>query len=244
MADVRVLPAGDWAAGVTAELAQRVRAADRLRVCLPTGSTPAPLYAELVAAARRGEISFADVEIVLLDEYVGLAADDPARCDVQLRTDLVDRLPVSPLAFHPIAVDTLAPEDAAAVHDQVAAAGLDIAVVGLGRNGHVGFNEPGSTADSPTRVVELTAASIETSADYGAHGQPTHGITLGLDRLLQANEVWLLVTGEHKSDVLRASLEGAETPDVPASYLRRHPRLVVWANEEAAAGLAEERNAG
>jgi glucosamine-6-phosphate deaminase len=238
MADVRVLPADGWAAGVAAELAGRLRAADRVRVCLPTGVTPAPLYAELVRLAGRGEASFADAELVLLDEYVGLAADDPARCDLQLRTDLIDPLPVAPRAFHAIPVDTLAPEDAAAAHDAVAAEGLDLALVGLGRNGHVGFNEPGSTADSPTRVVELRPESIEASAEYGARGRPEHGITLGLSRLLQAGELWLLVTGTHKADVLRAALEGPETPDVPASYLRRHPRLVVWADEEAAAGLS------
>jgi glucosamine-6-phosphate deaminase len=238
MADVRVLPTDEWAGAVAGYLVARLHEQPRMRLCLPTGDTPAPLYSRLAQAAREDEASFADVEIVLLDEYLGLAPDDPARCDAQLLHDLVDRLPAGPRAFHAIPVDTLAPEDAARVHDAVAAEGLDIALVGLGRNGHVGFNEPGSTADSPTRVGELTAESVEASAEYGARGTPRHGITLGLSRLLQAREIWLLVTGAHKAEVLRAALEGPETADVPASYLRRHPRLVVLADEEAAADLA------
>ncbi len=235
MADIRVLPAGLWAAAVAHALAERLRATPALRICLPTGSTPPPLYRELVAAAGRGEVSFADAELVLLDEYVGLAPDDPARCDVQLRADLVDPLPVGPAAFHAIRVDELPAEEAAAAHDALAERGLHLALVGLGRNGHVGFNEPGSAADSPTRVVELTPESVAASAEYGARSVPTLGVTIGLARLLEADELWLLVTGAHKVEVLRATLEGPETPDVPASYLPRHPRLVVWADQEATA---------
>lgn len=237
MADVQVVAGGDWAGAVARAMAGRLRDAPAMRICLPTGSTPPPLYRELVAAAERGELSFADAELVLLDEYVGLAPDDPARCDAQIRADLVDPLPVGPKAFHAIRVDELPADEAAAALDALAARGLHLALVGLGRNGHVGFNEPGSTADSPTRVVQLTHESIEASAGYGARGRPTQGVTLGLSRLLEAEELWLLVTGAHKASVLRASLQGPETPDVPASYLRRHPRLVVWADEEAAAEL-------
>jgi glucosamine-6-phosphate deaminase len=236
--DVRVLPAAAWPMVVARELASRVNQRPELRLCLPTGETPAPLYAELARAAGLGEVTLAQVEIVLLDEYVGLEPGDPARCDTQIRQDLIERLPRPPAAFHAIRVDELAAEEAARAHDEVAAAGLDLALVGLGRNGHVGFNEPGSTADSPTRVVELTPESIAVSSDYGARGRPTGGVTLGLARLLAADEIWLLVTGSHKAEVLRAALEGRETPNLPASYLRRHPRLVVWADEEAAAQLS------
>ncbi|CAN5556405.1 glucosamine-6-phosphate deaminase [soil metagenome] len=238
MADLRVLPVGEWASALAGFLSARLYEYPAMRLVLPTGDTPAALYAELVETAGRGEVSFADAELLLLDEYVGLAPDDPARCDATLRAQLVDRLAVRPRAFHAVAVDTLAPEAAADAHDAVAAGGLDIALVGLGRNGHIGFNEPGSTSDSPTRVVPLTPESIAASAGYGAHGRPTRGITLGLRRLLQAREVWLLVTGAHKTEVLRAALEGPETPDVPASYLRRHPRLFVFADEKAAAGAS------
>ncbi len=121
----------------------------------------------------------------------------------------------------------------------MAAAGLDLVLLGLGMNGHVGLNEPGSEADSPTRVVEIADSSRSAATErYGAATAPTRGITLGMDRLLTADEVWLLVRGERKAAILARTLEGPEGPDVPATFLRRHPRFTVFADRSAAAGLA------
>lgn len=237
--DLRVWPAAAWAERVAAELAARLVARPSLRVCLPTGDTPSPVYAALLAAEARGEVSFGAATVVLLDEWVGLPPGDPARCDVRLRTELLDRLDrlgVGPFAFAAIDVDGPDPEAAAARHD-AAARGLDLAVLGLGMNGHVGFNEPGSRPDDPTRLVRLAVSSRDAAtARYGATLVPTAGITVGLARLLEAGECWLLVTGERKASMLRRALEQPEGPDCPASYLRRHPRLTVFA-DEAAAGL-------
>ena len=232
-----VVRSGDaWAEGVARELAARLVARPSLRVCLPTGDTPSPVYAALLAAEARGEVSFGAATIVLLDEWVGLPPGDPARCDVRLRTELLDRLGVGPFAFAAIDVDGPDPEAAAARHD-AAARGLDLAVLGLGMNGHVGFNEPGSRPDDPMRLVRLAVSSRDAAtARYGATLVPTAGITVGLARLLEAGECWLLVTGERKASMLRRALEQPEGPDCPASYLRRHPRLTVFA-DEAAAGL-------
>jgi len=153
-----------------------------------------------------------------------------------LRRQLVDRLRVPPARFVTIAADERDPVAAAARHD-AEAAGLDLAILGLGINGHVGFNEPGSGPDDPTRVVELAATSVETAvARYGAGRRPTAGITIGLARLLEADEVWLLATGRRKAAMLSRVLGGPEGRDCPASYLPRHPRLTVFA-DEAAAGL-------
>lgn len=232
---VHVLPARSWAADVAAEFGRRLIQQPRLRICLPTGDTPAPLYAALAEMAIRGELSFALATIILLDEYVDLPVGDPARGASQVRHDLLDRLPSGPARFHAIRVDELAPERAAAELDATTADGLDLALVGLGLNGHVGFNEPGSTAQSPTRVVPLSRASVQVAtAEYGAKRAPSTGITLGLARILEAAEIWLLVTGERKADVLRRALEEPETPDCPASFLRRHARLHVFADDAAA----------
>lgn len=236
---VEILPAAAWADRVAERLAERLRAEPALRLCLPTGETPAPLYASLVRLAEAGAASFGEATVVLLDEYVGLDADDPARCIAQLRAQLLDRIDPPPAQVHAIDVDARGPEAAAAELDRVAAGGLDLALVGLGLNGHVGMNEPGSDAASPTRVVELDAPTAEVAVGrYGASRRPAAGVTLGMDRLLAARELWLLVTGERKAEVLERALRGPETPDCPASYLRRHPRLVVLADEPAAARLA------
>jgi len=233
---LEVLPEGEWARTVATWLAVRVRERPMLRVCLPTGDTPIPVYTELVAAERRGDVSLASATVIQLDEWVGLPPDDPARCDARIRGDLIDRL-AAPPAFVPIEVDGPDPEAAAALHD-AAASGLDLVVLGLGMNGHVGFNEPGSRPDDTTRLVRLAVSSREAAtAKYGAGSTPTAGITVGLARLLEAGECWLLVTGERKAQILRRALDEPEGPDCPASYLRRHPRLTVFADEAAAARL-------
>lgn len=238
MTALRILPAATWADAVAGDLAERLRANPALRVCLPTGATPVPVYEALVGLARRGEASFAGATVVLLDEWVGLPPGDPARCDTRLRAQLLDRLPVPPAAVHMIDVDAPDLEAAVARHAAVAV-DLDLVVLGLGTNGHVGFNEPGSLADSPTRVVRLAASSRESAmARYSAASVPTGGITLGMDGILAAREVWLLVTGEEKAAALRHALRDPEGPDCPASYLRRHPNLRVIVDEGAAALLA------
>jgi glucosamine-6-phosphate deaminase len=231
-----VLPAAGWAARVAADLATRLRAEPRLRVCLPTGETPAPVYAALADAAARSEVTFEHATIVLLDEYVGLPPGDPARCATVLRRQLLDRLPRPPAAVHLLDPDPTDPDASAARHDAVAAAGLDLALLGLGMNGHVGLNEPGSTVASPTRVVPLAPESRAAAVErYGATEAPRSGITLGMDRLLEAGELWLLVTGSRKAAILARALHGPEDPALPATYLRRHPRLRVLADEAAAA---------
>ena len=146
---------------------ERLQAEPRLRVCLPTGDTPSPLYAELVARELRGDVSFAQATVVLLDEWADLPPGDPARCDVRLRRELLDRL-APPPRFVPIDVDGSDDEAAARAHDD-AARELDLAVLGLGMNGHVGFNEPGCRPDDPTRLVRLARSSREAAmARYGA----------------------------------------------------------------------------
>jgi glucosamine-6-phosphate deaminase len=234
--ELEVLPVDAWAERVAGDLVERLRSEPTLRLCLPTGDTPAPVYAALATRLEAGEASLEHATVVLLDEWVGLDPDDPARCDGRLRRELLDRVSTGPAAFHRVLVDELAPEEAAARHDEVAAGGLGLTLLGLGANGHVGFNEPGSTADGPTRVVTLEAGSGEAAvARYGAKRVPDAGITLGIARLLASDEIWLLVTGARKAEILDQALRGPTGPDVPASFLRSHPRLRVIADTAAAA---------
>ena len=232
-----ILRADRWAADVAAQLAARLADRAGQRICLPSGGTPAPVYARLPAALAELGADARAATVVLLDEDVGLAPDDPARCDRMLRTQLIDRLDPPP-RFVPIPVDDRSPDEAAAALDAEAALGLDLVVLGLGRNGHVGMNEPGSAADAPTRAAPIEAGTLRTAVeDYGAVGRPTGGITLGLGRILEAREVWLLVSGPAKADILARVLMGPIGPEVPATLLRRHPALRVIVDEAAAAKL-------
>ncbi len=238
MTGLRVFSAAAWPAAVAATLAERLRGNPALRVCLPTGDTPVPVYEALAGLVQRGDVSFAGACVVLLDEWVGLPRGDPARCDTRLRAQLLDRLPVAPAAVHTVEVDA-SDLDAAVARHAAAASNLDLVVLGLGMNGHVGFNEPGSRPDSPTRIVRLAASSRQAAmARYGASRVPSAGVTVGMDQILGAREVWLLVTGERKAQILRRALRDPEGPDCPASFLRRHANLSTLADEEAAALLA------
>jgi glucosamine-6-phosphate deaminase len=229
---LEVLPPAEWAGAVADEWMARLRDRPALRMCLPTGDTPRPLYHEL--AARGPDLS--GTEVFLLDEFLDLAPGNPVRCDVMFQRDftsLFDRIG---------AIDRLDP-DAADLDAEmeryeaaVAAGGLDLTMLGLGRNGHVALNEPGSLPEERTRVVDLHPTTIRAMVP-ASDVLPHRGLTLGLGNILESREVWLLVTGAAKAEVLAAALEGPIDPMVPAGYLRNHDRFVVFADEAAAGAL-------
>ena len=223
---VEVLPTGSWAQSVAVELEGRLQPSE-LRLCLATGATPLPVY-----AALPGD-SLARSTVFLLDEFGGLPPGHRGRCETMLRTALLDRVPTG--AFHFPDVD--APDldvECERYGGLINDGGLDLAVLGLGMNGHLGLNEPGSTADQPTRVVELTEGTREGALKYGAAPPPTWGLAVGLSEILAAREVWLLVTGSAKAAVLARIISDEVTGHVPATLLRTHPNAVIWADEEAA----------
>ncbi len=234
-----VLPSGEWADHVADLLVERLGNRPDVVVCLPTGSTPLPVYERLPGRLRSRGVAAAGATIVLLDEYLGLPPDHQARCDRTLERTVLDRLGAPRPGFLAFDVDGPDPDDACTRFDREIAArgGLDLVVLGLGRNGHVGMNEPGSTADAPTRVVALTPASRLAAIGYGVDPPPAHGVTLGMAGIIAAREVWLLATGPEKADVLAAALDGPVTPDLPASLLRGHPGLRVLVDVPAATGL-------
>jgi glucosamine-6-phosphate deaminase len=232
---IEVFPAAEWAGAVANEWIERVGENPSLRLCLPTGATPRPLYHEL--AALRPELG--ETEIFLLDEFLGLPPGNPGRCDEMLRadfTDLIDGLP-SITAMDP---DGDLDEEVRRYEAAVTAGGLDLTLLGLGRNGHLALNEPGSTPADRTRVVELHPATAAITAEV-AGTLPTGGITLGLANILESREIWLLVTGSAKADILAAAVEGPIGPEVPASYLRIHDDVTVFADEAAAGSLRSVR---
>lgn len=228
-----------WADAVAERFCARLRQRPRLRVCLPTGRTPRGPYAAIAERVAGGQASLAEAEVLLLDEFGGLAPDDPARCATMLARDLLDRLDAAPAAVHhldPDADDVAA--ECARYRRVVADGGLDLCLLGIGANGHVGLNEPGSAPDAPTRRVALAPETIAAARDYGGNDAPRWGLTLGMAEILEAREVWLLVAGGHKAEVLAEALEGPVTPELPASLLRGHTRLLVLADEPAAEKLS------
>jgi glucosamine-6-phosphate deaminase len=224
--DVEVFPDAEWASSVAARFAEQVGGGDHL--CLATGNTTKPLYAEI---ARR--TSLRGLTLFLLDEFGGLPQGDTGRCMSMLDRDLLRLSRGQPDLFWPDVDAIDASVAAAAYGDLVASAGLDLALVGLGANGHVGMNEPGSAAGDSTRVVSLATSTIANAANYGATAVPTWGITVGISELTTARDVWLLVTGRHKRDILSRTLDGPIGSEVPATFLRHRRRLTVFVDESA-----------
>jgi glucosamine-6-phosphate deaminase len=214
-------------------LIERIEVIDGPRICLPTGATPVPMYA---AFARLGG-SLANATAFLLDEF-GLPERSPARCDVMIRRELLDLLDEPPSRL--VTWDTSAEDPDAEclrMEAEVVGGGLHLAVVGIGTNGHVGMNEPGTSPQSRSRVVDLHPETRRGALGYGATSEPTWGMTLGIATLMEADTIWLLATGAAKAAIVARALVGDVTPDVPASLLRDHHDLRVSLDEHAAARL-------
>jgi len=223
---------------LAAELvANRLRSRAGVRLALPTGRTPEGMYAALRTLAARGALPTDQAEAFQLDEYVGLGHDDPRSFAATLEREAgglgfaaLHRLdgsaePVAQCARHQSLLD---------------AAPLDLAVLGLGRDGHVAFDEPGTPPEAPMREVSLTQATRADAAETfgGIDNVPERAITTGLRTLLEARALLLLVTGESKAEVLRAAFEGPLSTELPASLLRGHPRLTIICDRAAASRLA------
>lgn len=229
---IEIFRAADWAGRVADRVEHFLGAHDGPRMSVPTGRTPRPLYDEL--AGRR--VAMSGVDLYLLDEFGDIPPDHPARCERMLRHDLIDRLEQPPsLHLLDVTADDVEAEARAYEARITAAGGLDLVVLGLGMNGHVALNEPGSSADSPARVVRLTPATIDSASDYGdAEPTPTWGVTLGMRTILAAGEIWLIVTGAAKAEILRRVIAGPASPAIPATQLLDHPRTVIYADDAAA----------
>jgi glucosamine-6-phosphate deaminase len=222
-----------WAEESADRFDQFVSSRSSPRLCLPTGVTMVPFYREV---ARRVNLDTAI--IFLLDEFGALPEGDPGRCESMLKRHLVDVVEGDPELVVPD-VDAPDPEaEAIRYQRKIEEGGLDLAILGLGSNGHVGMNEPGSGRHSSTRVVSLEPSTSDHAQEaYGATKPPTWGMTVGLEQLLAAREIWLLVTGGHKAGILKKTLTDPVGPDIPATFLRGHPDATVLADESAAALL-------
>jgi glucosamine-6-phosphate deaminase len=225
--------------GLTAAelVANRIRARTHMRLLLPTGHTPLELYRALRDHAADGSLPTDHVTALGLDEYLGLGRDDPRSFRAALDRELAGLRIGRREALDGAAVD---PEAEAARYQAVLdTAPVDLVVLGLGRDAHVAFNEPGSRPADGVRRVMLDPSTLAAAAgDFGGvESVPREALTVGLRTLLGAREILLIVTGEEKAESLRAALEGPIGPEVPASLLRHHPSLTVLCDRPAAARL-------
>ena len=209
-----------------------------------TGSTPLILYRKLIDGYRKGEISFRRVRSFNLDEYLGLQPDHPKSYRSTMNRILFDHIDIDKTnTFVP---DGAAgdPYEACAEYEEIIEklGGIDLQLLGIGSNGHIGFNEPSSGLRSRTRIKTLSMETIRNNARFFDHDefQPRLSITMGIGSILDTRKAILLATGKNKADAVRAAIEGPVTAACPASALQMHTDVAFVLDEAAAAQLKDK----
>lgn len=250
---VTVYPsAGQASVAVAAEIAELIRArrrsGQRAVLGLATGSTPQSVYAELVRLHREEGLSFANVTTFNLDEYWPMNPDELQSYRRFMREHLFEHIDIDPAEAH-VPDGTIAREEVqryCAGYEQKIreAGGIDLQLLGIGRTGHIGFNEPGSPRDSRTRLITLDKVTRGDAASdfFGEANVPRKAITMGVGSILEARRVVLMAFGEHKAPVVREAVEGPMSAGVSASYLQAHPGSRFVLDPSAAASLTRFRS--
>ncbi len=228
----------------------RSRAADGKSVVLglATGSTPTGIYAELVRMHREEKLSFQNVITFNLDEYYPMQPQDVQSYVRFMREHLFDHLDIKPGNVH--IPDGTVPAERIGEYCReyeakiAAVGGIDIQILGIGRTGHIGFNEPGSDHTTHTRLITLDSVTrIDAASDFfGAENVPRRAITMGVGTILSARKIVILAFGENKASIVSRTVEGEVSPAVPATYLQKHPNVEVLLDQAAAAELTRFRS--
>lgn len=209
---------------------------------LATGSTPQALYRRLVTDYREGKISFKDVTTFNLDEYLGVAPDNPQSYRSYMNRELFDLIDIDKQnTFLPACKEDENPREVGQRYEEhiQSAGGINLQILGIGANGHIGFNEPSSSLGSRTRVKTLTQQTFHDNSRLFSSDefQPTLAITMGITSIMEARKILLLATGAGKADAVGRMIEGPITAMCPASILQMHERVTVLLDEQAAAQL-------
>ncbi len=209
---------------------------------LASGRTPLAMYRRLIANCRDAGLSFRDVTTFNLDEYLGLPPGDPQSYRAYMQRELFDHVDIDrENTFLPECDDNTEPLQAGQAYEALirARGGIDLQVLGIGRNGHIGFNEPTSSLNSRTRIKTLTRDTVAANRQYfdDPDDQPRTALTMGIATIMDARRIVLLATGSEKAEAVRQSIEGPVTAMCPASILQMHETVSVLLDEDAASAL-------
>ena len=241
---IHVFPSASQVASAAATLiaAQILRKPDSV-LGLATGSSPIAAYENLVRMHRAGVLDFSRLVSFNLDEYVGIVPEHPCSYHAFMLEHLFSRVNIRPENIH--IPDGNAPDlnEAARAYDAAiqAAGGIDLQLLGIGRNGHIGFNEPGEHFVYGCHRVELSASTIAANQRFFAAAEdvPRYAVSLGVGSIMQSRQILLIATGEDKAEAVRQALEGDVSPLWQASILRTHPDVVFLLDEAAAGRLSK-----
>lgn len=216
---------------------RKVKQSNTLTIGLATGSTPEGLYRELIYEHRLNKTSYQHVTTFNLDEYVGIKPEDPNSYHYYMNQHLFRGIDILQNNTHiPSGIAKNLAEECVK-YDQLveSAGGIDLQILGIGQNGHIGFNEPGTSFKSKTHAVQLKESTREANARFFPtfEAVPTHAITMGISTILKSKQILLLVSGEEKAEALQQLLYGEISEQFPASVLKLHPNVTIIADDHA-----------
>ena len=211
---------------------------------LATGSTPLGLYERMVQDHRENGTSYREVETFNLDEYVGLPEEHPESYHSFMDRNLFSQLDIKKENTHVPSGHGDLQQNCQQYNDMLAEKQIDLQILGIGSNGHIGFNEPGTSFDSQTHVVRLKQSTIEDNArffDHDVNKVPTEAITMGISNVMAASRILLLASGAGKANAIQATVMGRISETVPASVLQTHDDVIIIVDAEAAGSLYKEK---
>ena len=209
-----------------------------------TGSTPLGVYRYFIDNYQAQKVSFRQVKAFNLDEYVGLTPSHPRSFASAMKNEFfshIDILPENINALDGSKEDMI--QECQRYESLIDGNPIDIQILGIGMDGHIAYNEPGSPLDGACHVVDLHQESIESSLDYGfdhIEDVPTQGVTQGIGTIMKAKQLIMMAKGEKKADLVKRMIYGEVTPDFPSSIIQRHPNVIVCLDRSAASQLKEE----
>lgn len=216
---------------------EKVQNSSRITLGLATGATPIGTYEKLIEAHQQSGVSYRHVHTFNLDEYVGLASHHPESYHYFMEKHLFQHIDIPRENIHLLDGMATDLEAECARYERLIqeAGGIDLQLLGIGVNGHIGFNEPYTPFDSKTHVTNLTKETKEANARYFASYEqvPSQALTMGIATIMQAKEIILLISGKNKAEILAKLLESEVTEALPASILKTHPNAVLIADQEA-----------
>ncbi|UFJ41444.1 glucosamine-6-phosphate deaminase [Brevibacillus humidisoli] len=208
---------------------------------LATGSTPIGLYREMVQVYQRGQLDFSEATTFNLDEYYPITPDHPQSFRRFMQEHLFDHVNIAPERIHFLSGTAADVESECSRYEAAieAAGGIDIQVLGIGENGHIGFNEPGTPFHLKTHKVALTENTIQANSRFFERIEdvPRHALTMGISSIMRSRKILLLASGEKKAEAIKAALQGPVTEELPASVLQLHPDVTVMVDKTAATQL-------
>ncbi|MCR5041414.1 MAG: glucosamine-6-phosphate deaminase [Clostridia bacterium] len=239
--DIRIFDSSRELAFFAADIfAELIRKKPDCVLGLATGATPLETYARLITLYEEGGLDFSQVRTFNLDEYLGLPVTDPNSYRYFMDSNFFSKVNIAPENTHVPDGNAADAEQMCSEYDRSiqASGGIDLQLLGIGRNAHIAFNEPGSDFSAGTHTVRLTESTIEANRIYFTESEmPRFAVTMGIGSIMKAKKILLLAVGDKKAQAVRDTVKGPVTPEVPASVLQNHPDCLILCDKAAASLL-------